>query len=78
MHIPIKEWARRHFQLNVSSTTLSTYAKSGQISPAPIKFGGKWMVDENARFVGICPAPTSTDPLVARILEHGKKKGAQH
>lgn len=73
MNVSLKEWARRHFREPVSISTLIAYAKTGQISPEPFKFGGRWVVDENARYVGLCPPPSSTDPLVMRILNHGQK-----
>lgn len=73
MNIPLMDWAKRHFSVPASRATLNTYAKTGQIIPAPQKFGGRWMVDENARFVGLSRPPVSADPLVARILNHGQK-----
>ncbi len=73
MKIPLRAWAEKHFSVAVSNTTLTSYAKSGQISPCPVKFAGRWVVDEDARFVGMSAPPVSTDPLVMRILNHGQK-----
>lgn len=72
-HIPIREWAIEHFGFSPSAATLATYAKTKQISPAPVKFGGKWMCQENAQFIGLPKTNTAqiTDPLVARIFNDG-------
>ena len=74
MFITIQEWAQNNFSIQVSNTTLSVYAKTGQIYPPPVKFAGRWMVDENAKYVGLTEVPASTDPLVASILHYGQKK----
>ena len=74
MFITIQEWAQNNFSIQVSNTTLSVYAKTGQIYPSPVKFAGRWMVDENAKYVGLTEVPASTDPLVASILHYGQKK----
>lgn len=74
MYITIQEWAKLNFAIKVSNTTLSTYAKTGQIYPPPLKFAGRWMVDENAKYVELTEAPASSDPLVASILHYGQKK----
>lgn len=74
MFITIQEWARNNFSVQVSNTTLSVYAKTGQIYPPPVKFAGRWMVDKNAKYVGLTEAPASSDPLVASILHYGQKK----
>lgn len=73
MFITIQEWAKNNFAIKVSNTTLSVYAKTGQIYPPPVKFAGRWMVDKNAKYVGLTEAPVSSDPLVTSILNYGKK-----
>ncbi|GAB6263220.1 excisionase [Photobacterium sp. R1] len=72
-HIPLKDWAIEHFGFAPSPATLSTYAKTKQISPAPVKFGGKWMCVEDAKFIGLAKSNHEpiTDPLVARIFNDG-------
>lgn len=57
--IPICEWARgpNGFRYPPTAVTLSVYAKTGQIFPHPIKQGRRWVVDENAKFVGLQARP---------------------
>ncbi|GAL20062.1 hypothetical protein HOP38_11495 [Vibrio mediterranei] len=73
MHITIREWAIQEFGFAPSASTLASYAKTKQIHPAPVKFGGKWMCDEKAVFVGLCSTDSIeiNDPVVARIFRHG-------
>jgi hypothetical protein len=66
MHIPLSEWAGRNFSPTPCATTLCKWAKSGAITPKPFKLR-KWMVDENARFVGEQAIPVSG--RVADILK---------
>jgi hypothetical protein len=53
MQILLIEWAKTNFSVIPSPTTLSNYAKTKQIRPHPVKFGGKWMCEPDAKFVGI-------------------------
>ncbi|NUW66918.1 excisionase [Vibrio coralliilyticus] len=73
-HIPLKAWALKHFGFAPAPATLSVYAKTKQISPPPVKFAGKWMCEENARFIGCTSINhvSSDNPLVERIL-HGRQ-----
>ena len=57
--IPIKEWATgpNGFRYPPKPVTLNAYAKTGQIYPQPIKQGRCWVVDENAKFIGVQAKP---------------------
>jgi hypothetical protein len=57
--IPIKEWANgpNGFKYPPNPVTLSVYAKTGQIYPPAIKQGRRWVVEENAKFIGIQAHP---------------------
>lgn len=48
MKITLSEWGAQNYDPAPSMHILRSWAKSGQISPAPEKVGKVWMVDENA------------------------------
>lgn len=70
--IPLCEWARgpNGFRYPPTAATLSVYAKTGQIYPPPVKQGRRWVVDENARFIGLTARPDVSTNLSrpARVL----------
>ncbi|CZF79599.1 MULTISPECIES: excisionase [Grimontia] len=72
-YVTLKEWAIQTFGFAPSPSTLAAYAKTKQIQPTPVKFGGKWMCEPNARFIGLSKAQSQSisDPLVARIFKDG-------
>ncbi|TKB53273.1 excisionase [Ferrimonas aestuarii] len=70
--VPLKDWALKTFGFTPAAATLSAYAKTKQISPAPVKFARRWMCQRNAKFVGRCHQHEPTgDPLIDRILNDG-------
>lgn len=51
MKIPLREWASRNFSPAPCKNTLSSWVKSGRISPMPVFIGRSYYVDENAEYV---------------------------
>ena len=75
--VDLEEWAKHEFGDEAPSRrTLHKYAKSHMMVPPALKVGKKWMVDRNARYVGIISMPQlpggSSDKL-RRILSDGCK-----
>lgn len=71
-YVSLQEWAEKKFGYVPSATTLSRYAKNGQIYPKPVKFAGRWRVDPDAQFYELQPVQYETDdPLLRRILNGG-------
>ncbi|CAI2144482.1 Excisionase-like protein [Serratia fonticola] len=75
--LPLHVWAYDEFgDAAPSTTTLQNYARLNMISPPAKKVGRSWMVEANARFIGILAKPdikTNYSPLAKRILEDGGK-----
>jgi hypothetical protein len=78
--IPISEWASgpKGFKYPPKKTTLHKYAATDQIYPKPKRQGKKWVVDEDAVFVGILAPtpdmdrlPKPVSDLVKRALNGG-------
>jgi predicted site-specific integrase-resolvase len=65
MKILLSKWAQQHFDPAPSIATLRQWAKTGQITPLPVKVGRAWMVDEDAEYT----------PL--QVSGHGISKRAQ-
>lgn len=74
--LPLKQWALDEFgDAAPSNNTLNHYAKHNMIAPPPKKVGRKWMVEKDARFVGMIAPPTinrNDNPLLKRILSDGR------
>ncbi|QFQ80802.1 excisionase [Vibrio harveyi] len=73
MLLTLKEWASKEYKTPPSIQTLRTWAKSGQIHPLPKQHGGRWMVEENAKSIGV-PAytiPNDNGSLLRRIFSNG-------
>lgn len=70
MYLTLQEWAGRLFSNPPHINTLRTWAKTGQIHPAPVIVAGRYQVDENARYIPLDDQHHS-DPVVARILSDG-------
>lgn len=52
--IPLYEWAIEEFgDAAPGKATLCRYAKFGMIYPPALKVGRSWMVEKDARFVGL-------------------------
>lgn len=75
--LPLHVWAYEEFGDAAPSTpTLQNYARLNMISPPAKKVGRSWMVEANARYVGMLAKPEikpNCDPLLRRILEDGWK-----
>lgn len=77
------EWATDEFGKHAPAyRTLLLIAKNNMISPPAKKVGKKWMVDKDARYVGMLAAPVTrpTDhPKLKRILSDGcETENPQH
>jgi len=68
MKITLQEWAKRNFDPPPCKATLHSYAKTGQIIPAPVKVGRYLMCDEDAVYSPLIK-PTGNDKLSKRALE---------
>ncbi|MEN3755148.1 excisionase [Mangrovibacter sp. SLW1] len=73
--IPLLEWAQEEFgEQAPSERVLKKYAKGRMIAPPAIKVGRNWMVDREARFVGMLAAPqipVNANPKLRRIINDG-------
>lgn len=73
----LEEWAAEQFKTPPTLNTLRTWARTGRISPAPIKHGSRYYVEPNACYKE--PAPVERIPLgsslISRIASarHGSK-----
>ena len=74
--IPLLDWAKEEFgEQAPSERILKKYAKGKMMVPPAIKVGRCWMVDRNARFVGMLvepKIPTSASPRLQRIIADGR------
>ena len=69
MKITLQEWDKQEFSQTHSMNTLRAWATSGLIQPAPIKVGGRWVVESYAQYVPPKSSIKKTDdPIVNRIL----------
>lgn len=75
--LPLHVWAHDEFgDAAPAITTLQNYARLNMISPPAQKVGRRWMVEANARYVGMLAKPeikTNYSQLAKRILEDGGK-----
>ncbi|MCS2147881.1 excisionase [Scandinavium manionii] len=77
MLVSLTDWAKTQFKEPPSAATLRVIAKTRQTYPPAIRLGTRWVIDENAEFIGMA-APTAITPglsdgaheLVKRAL-HG-------
>ncbi|QZN97773.1 excisionase [Symbiopectobacterium purcellii] len=74
--ISLTEWAQAEFgQMTPSERLLKKYAKGKMIAPPAVRVGRLWMVDREARFVGILAEPqlpTNANPKLKRIITDGR------
>lgn len=73
--IPITEWASgpNGWKYPPARATLYKYAATGQIHPIPKKQGKKWVVDADAKFVGILAAAPALERLPKPVSDLVKK-----
>lgn len=73
--IPLDDWAKDEFgALAPSERVLKKYAKANMIAPPAVRVGRCWMVDREARFVGIAAEPKlpkNANPKLRRIINDG-------
>ncbi|WP_312120311.1 excisionase [Kosakonia cowanii] len=73
--IPLIDWAKEEFGADApSERVLKKYAKGRMMVPPAIRVGRCWMVDREARFVGVVATPqipTNANPRLRRIIEDG-------
>lgn len=61
--LPLYEWAIEEFgDAAPGKATLCRYAKFGMIYPPALKVGCRWMVEKDARFVGL------SEPLISPTI----------
>ncbi|WP_373054841.1 excisionase [Vibrio salinus] len=72
-YMPIREWFQKTFSFVPSSGTITSYIKTNQIQPKPVKMAGRWMVKSDAVFTGLPQSQNKSisDPLVERIFKNG-------
>ncbi|OEF57926.1 excisionase [Enterovibrio norvegicus] len=73
--IRLSDWAAITFPgEQYSPATMSRWVKTHQIKPCPVKVGGRWMVQKDARFIGLSAANEGpfSDPMVERIMNYGR------
>lgn len=74
--LPLDVWADEEFgNAKPSPQTLKKYAKHNMISPPAVRVGRRWMVEANARYVGMLAKPKingKISPLARRILMDGQ------
>lgn len=74
--IPLLVWALEEFgEQAPSERLLKKYAKGKMIAPPAVKVGRAWMVDKNARFVGVLAEhqlPLNANPRLQRIIADGR------
>lgn len=75
--VTLEEWAREHFRTPPSSNTLRRWARDGLITPAPVKHGRSYYVDDDAcyREPEPLPRPPAGGSLLNRIesARHGSQ-----
>ena len=78
MLITLPQWNKTKFGGKFSLHTLRGWARNGLISPAPVKAGRDWLVDDSASYVssekaqsipeGVDMSVKVIDPVVLSIL----------
>ncbi|WP_145517528.1 excisionase [Yersinia mollaretii] len=71
--VSLEDWARDEFGDKAPSPrTLKHYAKGKMMAPPAVKVGKEWMIDRDARFIGILAVPKiapNANPRLRRIIE---------
>lgn len=68
MKITLEAWASRKFDPPPKIGTLRAWAGNGLITPAPIKVGRLWMVEEEAEYSPLSRQLVHTEGLSDRAL----------
>ena len=76
----LSEWAcgPNGFRHPPKKATLNRIAKTRQTFPAAVKVGHRWMIDEEARFIGLVgntEIQNDLPPEVRRLVERGLHGG---
>lgn len=73
--VSLLEWAKDEFGSEApSERVLKKYAKGQMIVPPPMRVGRRWMVDREARFIGVVAEPQlpiNVNPKLRRIINDG-------
>ncbi len=73
--VSLLEWAKDEFGSEApSERVLKKYAKGKMIAPPPMRVGRRWMVDKEARFIGVVAEPQlpiNVNPKLRRIISDG-------
>lgn len=72
-------WAKAHFEIPPCKASLRLYAKTKQTYPPAIRQGRRWVIDEDAEFVGVVDEITipSNVPESVRILMERSINGSK-
>lgn len=75
--VTLECWAKEEFGDQAPSLkTLNHYAKGKMTAPPAVKVARKWMIDREARFIGMLAKPKiseNANPKLRRIVEDGIK-----
>lgn len=76
----LSEWASgpNGFRHPPKTATLHRIAKTRQTFPAAVKVGHRWMIDEDARFIGLIGGteiPNDLSPEARKLVEKGIRSG---
>lgn len=73
--ISLIDWAKEEFgEQAPSERVLKKYAKGRMMAPPAVKVGRNWLVDREARYVGVIAEPvvsTNSNPRLKRIIADG-------
>lgn len=73
--ISLIDWAQEEFgEQAPSERVLKKYAKGQMMVPPAVKVGRNWMVDREARYVGVMAepvVPANSNPRLKRIIADG-------
>ncbi|MEZ2604933.1 excisionase [Kluyvera intermedia] len=73
--ISLIDWAQEEFgEQAPSERVLKKYAKGRMMAPPAVKVGRNWLVDSEARYVGVIAepvVPTNSNPRLKRIIADG-------
>lgn len=68
--LTLEEWAADQFRTPPSPAALRSWIRGGRIQPKPMKVGGRWYIEAEARYVE--PEPQEPIPmggsLISRIV----------
>lgn len=64
--LTLEEWAADQFRTPPSPATLRAWIREGHLHPKPMKLGGRWYIEAEARYVE--PEPQERIPLGGSLI----------